>query len=69
MGKPALGDRVTVEYAFKDGEYEGVVIELLSKQFTFLDDDDVVHYCFYNGEWRHTPDMPDEIMGVPKGEY
>ncbi len=50
---PELGDRVAVEYAFKEGTYEGVVIELLSTQFVFLCDDETVHYCFHNGDWKN----------------
>ena len=58
--KPALGDRVTVHRAFHDDEQEGVVIELLSVQFTYIDDADVVRYAFYSDDWRHTPDQKGE---------
>jgi hypothetical protein len=52
--QPELGDRVKVERVFHDDTKEGVVVELLSTQFTYIDDDDVVHYAFYKDDWTHT---------------
>jgi hypothetical protein len=49
--RPELGDRVKVERVFHDDTKEGVVVELMSTQFTYLDDEENIHYCFYKNDW------------------
>lgn len=50
-GKLAVGDRVLVERPLHGDAIEGTVGELLSKQFTYIDDNGSTHYCFYNGSY------------------
>ncbi len=44
MRKPALGDHVTVPDSFTDEVYSGVVVDLLSVQFTYETESGTIRY-------------------------
>ncbi len=49
---PKVGQRIIHEEPHLDKITEGVVINLLSAQFTYKSDDDRINYCFYTGLWK-----------------
>ncbi len=51
--KPQVGDKVRVTEKFlEEKSYEGVVIELLSMQFTYILPNDKQRYCLYSEDWE-----------------
>jgi len=53
MRKPAPGDHVTVPDSFTDKAYSGVVIDLLSVQFTYETESGTIRYAFYGAGWKY----------------
>ena len=51
--KPAPGDRITVPDTFTDEDYLGVVVDLLSIQFTYEMADGTIRYAFYESKWKY----------------
>ncbi len=51
--KPAPGDRVAVPDSFTDEVYSGVVVDLLSVQFTYEMADGTMRYAFYSAGWKY----------------
>ena len=51
MKHPEPGDHVTVQDSIL-GELSGIVIDLLSSQFTYFTDGGTVRFAFYNDDWR-----------------
>ncbi len=53
MRKPAPGDRVAVPDSFTDEVYSGIVVDLLSVQFTYEQTDGTIRYCFYAADLKY----------------
>ncbi len=53
MRKPALGNHVTVPDSFTDEVYSGVVVDLLSVQFTYEAASGTIRYAFYSAGWKY----------------
>ncbi len=51
--KPAPGDRVKVPDSFTDEDYSGIVVDLLSVQFTYELADGTIRYAFYSSDWKY----------------
>ena len=51
--KPAPGDRVRVPDCFTDEDYSGIVVDLLSVQFTYELADGTIRYAFYSSDWKY----------------
>ena len=51
--KPAPGDRVQVPDCFTDEDYSGIVVELLSVQFTYETESGTIRYAFYVSDWKY----------------
>ncbi len=51
--KPAPGDRVLVPDCFTDEDYSGLVVDLLSVQFTYEMADGTMRYAFYSSDWKY----------------
>ena len=51
--KPAPGDRITVPDGLTDEVYSGIVIELMSAQFTYETADGTIRYAFYVSHWKY----------------
>lgn len=51
MKVPKLGLRVGLRSPLHDDTKYGVVIELLSKQFVYIDEEEHVHYALYTDDW------------------
>ncbi len=51
--KPAPGDRVQVPDCFTDEDYSGIVVDLLSVQFTYEMADGTIRYAFYSSDWKY----------------
>ncbi len=53
MRKPAPGDRIKAPDSFTDEVYSGVVVDLLSIQFTYETASGTIRYAFYSSDWKH----------------
>ena len=53
MRKPAPGEFVTVSDSFTDEVYSGIVVCLLSVQFTYELADGTIRYAFYSSDWKY----------------
>ena len=53
MRKPAQGDQINVPDSLTDEVYSGVVVDLLSVQFTYEQADGTIRYAFYYSDWRY----------------
>ena len=53
MRKPAPGDEIKVPDGLTDEIYSGVVIDLLSIQFTYEQADGTIRYAFYYSDWKY----------------
>ena len=53
MRRPAPGDRITVPGYFTDEVYSGIVVDLLSIQFTYELTDGTIRYAFYYSDWKY----------------
>ena len=51
--KPAPGDRIAILDSFTDEVYSGIVVDLLSVQFTYEQTDGTIRYCFYASDWQY----------------
>ena len=51
--KPAPGDRVTVPDSLTDEFYSGIVVDLLSAQFTYETPSGKIRYAFYTENWAY----------------
>jgi len=51
--KPAPGDRIKVSDCFTDKIFSGIVVDLLSVQFTYEMADGTMRYCFYADNWKY----------------
>ncbi len=51
--RPAPGDRIKVSDDFTDEVYSGIVVALLSTQFTYEQTDGTIRYCFYASDWKY----------------
>ncbi len=51
--KPASGDRVKVRDGFTDEVYSGIVVDLLSLQFTYELANGTIRYAFYSSDWKY----------------
>lgn len=53
MKQPKEGDTVEVRVDFPvEKTVRGTVIDLLSSQFTYRDEDNIIRYCLYKGVWK-----------------
>lgn len=53
MRKPAPGESVNVMDSFTDKVYSGVVVDLLSVQFTYELADGTIRYASYYSDWNY----------------
>ncbi len=53
MRKPASGESVIVADSFSDQIYSGIVVDLLSVQFTYVLADGTIRYASYNADWKY----------------
>ena len=53
MRKPTKGDTVTVPDGLADEVHSGIVVELLSIQFTYEMANGTIRYAFYNSDWKY----------------
>ena len=53
MKKPAKGESITVSDFLTDEVYSGIVVELLSIQFTYEMGNGTIRYAFYNSDWKY----------------
>jgi len=51
--KPASGDRIQAPDSFTDEVYPGIVVDLLSVQFTYEMADGTMRYAFYSSDWKY----------------
>ncbi len=51
--KPAPGDRVAVPDSFTDEVYSGIVVDLLSVQFTYETESGTIRYALYSAGWKY----------------
>ena len=51
--KPAPGDRIKVPDGLTDEVYSGVVVDLLSAQFTYELANGTIRYAFYVSDWKY----------------
>ena len=51
--RPAPGDRVKVPDSLTDEVYSGIVVDLLSAQFTYETPSGNIRYCFYTENWKY----------------
>ena len=51
--KPAPGDKIKVPDGLTDEVYSGIVVDLLSAQFTYELADGTIRYAFYNSDWKY----------------
>ena len=58
---PTPGERVRVKRIFpEEATIEGVVVDLLSRQFTYRTDKGHVHFAFYEADYETTHSDNDE---------
>ena len=53
MRRPAPRDRITVPDYLTDEVYSGLVVDLLSVQFTYELTDGTIRYAFYEADWNY----------------
>ncbi len=51
--RPAAGDRIKAPDSFTDEVYSGIVVDLLSVQFTYEQTDGTIRYCLYVSDWQY----------------
>ena len=51
--KPAPGDRIKAPDSFTDEVYSGIVVDLLSVQFTYDMANGTMRYAFYSSDWKY----------------
>ena len=51
--KPAVGERIAVPDGLTDEVYSGVVVDLLSSQFTYETANGTIRYAFYVSDWKY----------------
>ncbi len=51
--KPAPGDRIKVPDGLTDEVYSGIVVDLLSSQFTYELANGTIRYAFYVSDWKY----------------
>ena len=53
MRKPAKGESISAPDSLTDEVYSGIVVNLLSIQFTYEMTDGTIRYAFYNSDWKY----------------
>ena len=53
MRRPTPGDRITVPDSLTDEVYSGLVVDLLSVQFTYELANGTIRYAFYESDWNY----------------
>ena len=53
MRRPAKGESITVLDSFSNKVYSGVVVNLLSVQFTYELADGTIRYAAYSSDWKY----------------
>ncbi len=51
--KPDPGNKVKVPDGLTDEVYSGIVVDLLSVQFTYELSDGTIRYAFYSSDWKY----------------
>lgn len=51
--RPAPGDHIQAPDSFTDEVYSGIVVELLSVQFTYETESGTIRYAFYASDWKY----------------
>ena len=51
--KPAPGDHITVPDSLTEEIYSGIVVDLLSAQFTYETASGTIRYAFYVSDWKY----------------
>ena len=52
--KPAPGDRITAKDSLTEDEHSGIVVDLLTIQFTYELANGALRFAFYDSDWRYT---------------
>lgn len=52
--KPTPGDHITAKDSLTNDEYSGIVVDLLSVQFTYELKNGTLRFAFYDSDWRYT---------------
>ena len=53
MKIPKVGDRIIHDEPEFERTTQGVVMDILSSQFTYQTDNGLVRFCFYRDTWKY----------------
>tara|TARA_R100000306_G_C4344529_1_gene126975 strand:- start:687 stop:863 length:177 start_codon:yes stop_codon:yes gene_type:complete len=53
MKRPKVGDRIIHDEPEFERITQGVVMDILSSQFTYQTDNGLIRFCFYKDIWKH----------------